>query len=67
MTRPSLSATTNHSKRGIKGAMMDDCRQGDDKGNKRCLRPDAENGVFDPFVRVGPPMKALERPKGFVR
>ena len=67
MTRPLLSATVNHSKCGIKDAMMDDCRQGDDEGDKRCLRTDPENGVFDPFVRVGPPMKALERSKGFQR
>jgi hypothetical protein len=44
--RPSLSATANRSKCGIKRAMMDDCRQGDDKGDKRCLRNDPENGVL---------------------
>ena len=47
--------------------MINDRRECDDKRDKRCLRTDPEYGVFDPFVRVGPPMKALQRPKGFMR
>jgi hypothetical protein len=47
--------------------MMNDRRECDDKRDKRCLGTDPENDVFDPFVRMSPPMKALERSKGFVR
>ena len=39
----------------------------DHNGNKRYLRADAQNDIFDPLVGMNPAMKSLKAPQRFMR